>query len=182
MLILKANTASTQQAPPTPNSFKQEFLNYINATRQHGCNCGTRWFPPAAPLTWNNMLQKSAYAHAKDMNDKNYFSHTSKDGRNMEDRIVLAGYKFNGYKVYGVGENIAMGQQSISQVMDDWIKSEGHCRNLMNPNFKEIGIAQYNDYWVQDFGGREAFTAEEQKLIKSGKMVLSSGVKTTHHD
>jgi hypothetical protein len=56
--------------------------------------------------------------------------------------------------------------------MNGWFKSPGHCKNLMNPAFKEIGIALYNTYWVQDFGGRESFTEEQQKMIKSGKAKL----------
>ena len=88
----------------------------------------------------------------------------------MEDRIVLAGYYFNGYKSFMVGENIAFGQGSISEVMNGWFKSEGHCMNLMNPDFKEVGVAEYNTYWVQDFGGRVPFSEEQQKLIKNGKI------------
>jgi len=174
MLTLAANTARTQYRPATSESFKQEFLNYINATRARGCNCGTKWFPPAPPLTWNTNLQKSAFGHAKDMNDKNYFSHTSKDGRSMQDRIVMAGYVFNGYKSFLIGENIAAGQQSIQQVMQEWFKSEGHCHNLMNPGYKEIGIAQYNDYWVQDFGGRESYSPAEQRALQSGQARVST--------
>lgn len=162
------------QRPATSNNFKQQFLDYINSQRQQGCNCGTKWMPPVPPLAWNNLLQKAAYGHAKDMNDKNYFNHTSKDGRSMQDRIVFAGYIYNGFKSFTCGENIAMGQQSINQVMGEWFKSEGHCHNLMNPNFKEIGIAEYNDYWVQDFGGRESWSPAEQKALLNGnaKVVL----------
>jgi uncharacterized protein YkwD len=180
--VFTATTAHTAQPPATADRFKQEFLDYINTKRSQGCNCGTKWFPPAPPLTWNINLQKAAYGHAKDMNDKKYFSHMGKDGRNMEDRIVLAGYIFNGYKSFNVGENIAYGQQSIQQVMYEWFKSEGHCHNLMNPEFKEVGIVQYNDYWVQDFGGRETFSPELQKQIESGQVKLKAAVKTTHHD
>jgi len=90
----------------------------------------------------------------------------------MQDRIVMAGYIFKGYRSFMVGENIAEGQMSIAQVMQGWIKSEGHCKNLMNPGFKEIGVAENNHYWVQDFGGRESFSAEQQRLIKSGKYRL----------
>ncbi len=90
----------------------------------------------------------------------------------MQDRIAMAGYTFNGYRSFMIGENIAQGQMSIAEVMRGWFNSPGHCRNLMNPEFKEVGIAFYNTYWVQDFGGREAFTAEQQKLIKNGKYRL----------
>ncbi|WP_259069748.1 CAP domain-containing protein [Mucilaginibacter sp. X4EP1] len=149
--------------------FKREFLEDINHIRAKGCNCGTNYMPPASPVVWNDNLEIAAKGHAYDMAEENYFSHTSKDGRNLEDRVVQAGYYFKGYRSFAVGENIAMGQQSIAEVMQGWIKSEGHCKNLMNPAFKEVGIALYNNYWVQDFGGRQPFTAEQQKLIKSGQ-------------
>jgi len=150
--------------------FKRSFLAHINKVRSEGCTCGTTYMPPAPPLTWNDILQHSAEGHAWDMANNNYFSHTSRDGRNMEDRIVLAGYKFNGYKSFMVGENIAFGQRSIDEVMAGWFKSEGHCKNLMNPTFKEIGVAENHNYWVQDFGDRESWSPEQQKLIKSGQM------------
>lgn len=90
----------------------------------------------------------------------------------MDKRVVAAGYTYKGYKSFAIGENIAQGQMSIAEVMDGWFKSPGHCRNLMNPGFKEIGVALYNTYWVQDFGGRESFTEEQQKMLKSGKAKL----------
>ncbi|WP_184542425.1 CAP domain-containing protein [Mucilaginibacter sp. FT3.2] len=151
------------------NEFKSEFLSRINQTRAKGCNCGDTYFPPAPALTWNDNLFDAATGHAKDMAKRNYFSHTSKDGRSMQNRIVAAGFAFKGYKSFAIGENIAQGQQSIAEVMDGWFKSEGHCRNLMNPDFKEVGVAEYKTYWVQDFGGRTSFSVQQQKLIKSGK-------------
>lgn len=152
--------------------FKGEFLDNINHTRAKGCTCGTTPMPPAPPLIWNDQLEKAAMGHARDMAKKNYFNHTSKDGRTMLDRISAAGYNRNGYKSFTIGENIAQGQQSIAEVMAGWFKSEGHCRNLMNPDFKEVGVAQYDTYWVQDFGGREQFSPEVQRMIKSGKYKL----------
>jgi uncharacterized protein YkwD len=168
-IILLSSVSSYSRQPAVTNQFKQEFLSRINELRQKGCNCGVTYMPPAPPLIWNEQLEKAALGHAKDMNRRNYFSHTSKDGRSISDRIVGAGYDYKGFKSYSIGENIAFGQQSIEEVMNGWIKSEGHCKNLMNPDFKEIGVAQYNTYWVQDFGGRQAFSDEQQKLIKSGQ-------------
>jgi uncharacterized protein YkwD len=161
----------SQQTESNPQ-FRREFLQNINHIRQKGCNCGATYMPPVPPLTWNDQLEIAAMGHARDMANHNYFSHTSKDGRSMEDRIVSAGYKFKGYKSFAIGENIAEGQLSIAEVMKGWFKSEGHCKNLMNPGFKEVGVALSNDYWVQDFGGRQSFSPEEQKLIKSGKYRL----------
>jgi len=154
------------------DKFKNDFLDAINRTRQKGCTCGTTRMPAVAPLTWNDMLENAAMVHAKDMNKRSYFSHTGKDGRSSSDRIIAVGYNYTGFKSFAVGENIAMGQESIAEVMAGWFKSEGHCMNLMNPSFKEVGVARVNDYWVQEFGGREPFSEEQQKLIKSGKYRL----------
>ncbi|RYU92007.1 CAP domain-containing protein [Mucilaginibacter terrigena] len=153
-------------------SFKQDFLDLINETRAKGCKCGNTYMPPAPPMVWNSDLEEAARGHAKDMAKQNYFSHDSKDGRSMNTRIVTAGYIFKGWKSFMIGENIAQGQTTIPEVMAGWFKSEGHCKNLMNPGFKEVGVAEYNKYWVQDFGGREAFSKEQQELIKSGKYRL----------
>jgi uncharacterized protein YkwD len=150
--------------------FKKEFLERINSTRKKGCTCGVTYMPPAPPLVWNDELAKAALGHAQDMNEHNYFSHESKDGRTELNRVEGMGYARTGYKSYAIGENIAQGQQSIAEVMDGWFKSEGHCMNLMNPAFKEVGVAEYDTYWVQDFGGRETFSPEMQRMIKSGKV------------
>ncbi len=160
--------------PPQHNErqFKKEFLERINLARQKGCNCGNVYMPPAPPIIWNNQLEDAAQEHAQDMSNLSYFSHTSKDGRSMSDRAIAIGYDYKGYKNYTVGENIAQGQMTIAEVMDGWLKSPGHCRNLMNPAFKEIGVAEVNHYWVQDFGGRVPFSAEQERLIKSGRYKL----------
>ncbi|MEO7212545.1 CAP domain-containing protein [Mucilaginibacter sp.] len=162
----------TRVQPDDSANFKQEFLRLINKTRAKGCNCGNKWYPPAAPMVWNDNLEQAARGHADDMYNRDYFNHTSKDGRSMSSRIVFAGYYFKGYKSFMVGENIAMGQSSIAEVMAGWFKSEGHCQNLMNPGFKDVGVAETNHYWVQDFGGRVSFSPEQQKLIKEGKYRL----------
>ncbi|MBK0378757.1 CAP domain-containing protein [Mucilaginibacter segetis] len=179
LILLISKSAHTIQ-PDTHTNFKQEFLALINKTRKSGCNCGSTYMPPVPPLVWNNYLELAAKGHARDMADNHYFNHTSKDGRNMEDRIVLAGYIFKGYKSFMIGENIAYGQNSIQEVMDGWFKSEGHCKNLMNPGFKEVGVAEDNRYWVQDFGGRESFSLQQQKLIKSGKYRLIQNEPNSH--
>ena len=172
LLTLFCSINANGQTTPGSSSFKKEFLEYINRVRQKGCNCGITYMPPAQPLIWNQQLESAAVGHAADMARQNYFSHTSKDGRTSENRIADAGYTYKGYKSYAIGENIAQGQHSIDEVIKGWFKSEGHCKNLMNPAFREVGVALNNTYWVQDFGGRESFTPDQAKLIKSGKYRL----------
>lgn len=172
LIFLAGLAPATNSQDNGTAKFKKEFLDRINRVRATGCKCGTTKMQPAPPLVWNERLEEAAYKHARDMARRGYFSHDSKDGRKIKDRIFAVGYDNKGFKSYEIGENIAMGQESIAEVSDGWFKSEYHCKNLMNPGFKEIGVAIYNKYWVQDFGGREEFSAEVQKLLKSGKYRL----------
>jgi len=177
IMVLFTLTSANKVEPDNGNeSFKNEFLSRINKVRQQGCKCGTTYMPPVEPLVWNGVLANAAEGHARDMSKRSYFSHTGKNGSSIEDRIKLAGYTYNGYKSFAIGENIAFGQETIAEVSNGWFKSVGHCKNLMNADFREIGIAEYNKYWVQEFGGREAFTAREKELIKSGRLIIRRSV------
>ncbi|MVN22505.1 CAP domain-containing protein [Mucilaginibacter arboris] len=147
-------------------SFKAEVLSQINQIRARGCNCGTTYMPPVAPVVWNDRLATAAAAHAMDMANHNYFSHESQNGDHIRDRFEKAGYGTAGFQRYIIGENIAAGQQSIEQVNQELFKSEKHCKNLMNPAFKEIGAYVYNYYWVEDFGGRYPFGTKDLALVK----------------
>jgi uncharacterized protein YkwD len=68
------------------------------------------------------------------------------DGSSPGERITVAGYVRRTY-----GENIATGYGDAQAAMDGWISSAGHCANLMNPNFTEMGGATYGIYWTQGF-------------------------------
>lgn len=149
--------------------FRDQFLVAINTVRAKGCNCGTTYMRPASPITWNDVLESAAAEHAKDMAKHDYFAHTSADGRTLQDRLFAVGYNYKGFQSYTIGENIAAGQHGITEVITGWFKSVGHCRNLMNPDFKEIGVAEYKYYWVQDFGGRVPM---EKGKHYTGKWVL----------
>jgi len=69
----------------------------------------------------------------------------------------------NGYVNYHiVGENIAGGQSSVEEVMKALLNSPKHCANIMNPDYKEVGVAvvvnpdsEYGIYWTQNFGGKK---------------------------
>lgn len=126
---------------------KQKLLDLVNAKRASGCNCGSEIMPPVSAVTWNNRLATAAYKHSKDMNDNNYFDHTSLDGKTPDARIKAEGYNWQAY-----GENIAKGQTTEQQVFDDWMASSGHCKNIMSANFTQVGMGRVGDYWTQDFG------------------------------
>lgn len=134
---------------PADRADRTELLRLVNEARAAGCNCGTTWFPPAAALTWNDTLETAAQNHCSDMARKNFFSHTGSDGATVSDRVTRLGYRYR-----MVGENIAKGQLSEQQVMEGWLASPGHCANLMNGQFREMGVARKEDYWTQVLGRR----------------------------
>ena len=122
-------------------------LKLVNDTRATGCNCGTTAMPPVAPLKWNDVLASAALIHSKDMNATGQLIHNSSDGTTFSDRITTAGYKWS-----AVAENIAWGQTTEQQVFNDWLQSEGHCKNIMTAAYKDFGAARDGVYWTQDFG------------------------------
>ena len=134
---------------PTTNVNKSTLLQLVNQVRQSGCTCGTTIMSPVSTVTWNDQLAVAAYKHSNDMYLNNYFSHTALNGASPGDRIIAAGYNWRAY-----GENIAKGYLNEQSVMDGWLKSEGHCKNIMSPNFKEMGVARVGTYWAQEFGSK----------------------------
>lgn len=131
--------------------FDADALRLINQHRAAGATCGSRGSFAAAPaLAAQAQLTAAAYAHARDMADNDYFSHTSLDGRTVGTRVSAAGYSWS-----SVGENIAAGYGSVPQTVDAWMASDGHCANLMNPGFTQYGLAcarndasTYRIYWT----------------------------------
>lgn len=154
-LTVRAAAPAPPPAPtPAPGTgFAQQVLDLVNAARAQGRTCGATAYAAAPALTLNAQLGQAAQDHAADMAAQNYFSHTSKDGRTAGQRIAAAGYAYRTW-----GENIAAGQVTAAQVMDGWLKSEGHCKNIMNAGFRELGVGYATStsgpYWVQDFGTR----------------------------
>lgn len=101
------------------------------------------------PLIVHTNLTKMAKDKAIDMFKNKYFSHTS----------PTFGSPFDMMDTYDItyryaGENIAKGQQSAEEVVEDWMNSPGHKENIMNANYKLIGVGYYNGYWVQEFIGK----------------------------
>ncbi|MET0340996.1 MAG: CAP domain-containing protein [Polyangiales bacterium] len=125
-----------------------EVLRLTNLRRQAGARCGNVSYAPAAALTMAPALRCAARVHSKDMSDRRFFSHTAPDGTRFSQRIDRAGYLWR-----TVGENIAMGYPTPLAVVNGWMQSPGHCANIMNPAFTQIGIAVFGaSVWTQDFG------------------------------
>lgn len=134
---------SVQQQNPSNESYELKVLELVNIER--GKN-------GLSPLSINNDLSAVARMHSKDMNDRNFFSHTNPDGLSPFDRMKKYGISYR-----AAGENIAAGQATPEQVVDSWMNSKGHRENILNPTYHKIGIGYYNSgknyvhYWTQCF-------------------------------
>ena len=80
------------------------------------------------------------------MHKRNFFNHTDNNGNSAGDRIKKQGYDWSAY-----GENIAQGYYEEEAVIEGWLNSPGHCRNIMKATYTEMGIGTKEGYWSQVF-------------------------------
>ncbi len=138
--------STPEQKPSTDfSSYQQQVLDLVNAERtKRGISA----------LTLDSNLSSVATKKSQDMVNKNYFDHTS----------PTYGSPFDMMKQFGIsyrtaGENIAKGQKTPQEVVTAWMNSEGHRKNILNPNFTNLGIGIAKDskgttYWTQMFIGK----------------------------
>jgi uncharacterized protein YkwD len=126
-------------------------LQLVNDVRARGTRCGRQTFAPAPPLALSGTLANVAFGHAIDMAEHDYFEHQDLNGKSPADRVRAVGYREK-----RVGENIAYGPKTVEEVVQGWLDSPGHCENIMDPKFVEMGIAyasgrtgRHGLYWVQ---------------------------------
>ncbi len=128
---------------------RAEMLARVNAARKKA---------GAQPLRSNSKLDLAAQKHAEDMLARNYFAHESPEKKTVRERATAAGYDWQ-----RIGENIAEGQFSVDEVMDTWMNSPGHRKNILEPGFRELGVGLalgqtgrggHRIVWAQAFGTR----------------------------
>ena len=125
---------------------RQQILEAVNAARREH---------RLRPLTLDPRLNAAAQKHAEDLRDRLFYGHQAPEGTMPRERVQAAGYP-----VQAVGENIAEGQFTVAEVMDGWLKSPGHRRNILEPRFTHLGVGlaiggfqdRYRLVWVQNFG------------------------------
>jgi uncharacterized protein YkwD len=127
-------------------------LELVNSVRQEGCNCGDEPMPPVGVITWDNMLSESAQKHSDYMFKTENMSHTGKNNSKLEDRVDDTGYLWQ-----YLGENIAFGFTSEEEVIKGWLESPSHCKNIMNKDFEEMGVARTGNYWTQVLGTKRNY-------------------------
>ncbi|HEY1250584.1 MAG TPA: CAP domain-containing protein [Thermoanaerobaculia bacterium] len=130
-----------------PARVRRELFEAVNREREaHGL----------APLRESPQLERAAQGHADDMLARGYYGHAS-----PEHTMVLGRARDAGYVPDTVGENIARGQRSVAEVMQGWMASPEHRKNILNPTFTQAGYGMAlgrtpggvdEVLWVQVFG------------------------------
>jgi uncharacterized protein YkwD len=144
-------------APPPPAAVIQDYANRVIALTNHyrqqnGCSA----------LTPNPILMGTAQAHSEDMAIHDFVGHNSSDGTTAWDRMLKAGYRYS-----IVAENVAWGQPTPEQAVNDWFNetppNDLHRQNILNCKLQDIGVGYYylkddpgnitaHYYWTEDFG------------------------------
>ena len=140
-LIYPGDRLSIPQLDRSILSYEAEVIRLVNVIRREN---------GLGELSVNWELSRVARYKSQDMSDKRYFSHTS----------PTYGSPFQMMKAFGItyrhaGENIAYGYSSPQAVVNGWMNSEGHRKNILNPNFTQIGVGYVSQggYWTQMFIG-----------------------------
>ena len=174
----------TSAPPANPEELlarEDEILTLVNEHRAAGANCGGEARPPVEPLSMDPHLRCAARLHSMDMAERDYFSHGTWDESAdacSNDGQCASGYtcqprtsgstpsrcgKSPSLRVQEVGgpmgagwENIAAGNSTAADTMNQWMNSTGHCNNIMNGNLRTIGVGYYGGgsfghYWTQGF-------------------------------
>lgn len=142
--VTQATTEATTETTTSAQSgsYAQQVLDLVNAERAKYS---------LSPLTLNSSVSKVAQVKAEDMKNNSYFSHTSPTYGSPFDMLKQFGISYS-----TAGENIAKGQKTPQAVVNAWMNSEGHRANILNKNFKQLGVGYVGGsttYWVQMFIG-----------------------------
>jgi uncharacterized protein YkwD len=145
--VLGLFTAQPAQGA-TLDGVEQDLVARINAFR------AARSLPT---LAVSETLTSAAKWMSLDMGSRNYFAHTSLDGRSPTQRMADAGYPAFGT---WTGEDLAAGYTTTAEVLNGWINSPAHYAVLVNAQYHAIGVGRgftngstYGWYWTADFGG-----------------------------
>jgi len=132
----------------------RRMLALTNTARAHPRRCGPTPYAAAPPLAPSTTLTQVALSYARDMATWGYMDHTGRDGSTPAQRITRSGYRWR-----EVGENLASGVMSAEEVVAGWLASPEHCANLMDPLYRQMGVAfavnQHDArgvYWAMEFG------------------------------
>ena len=136
-------------------SLPARVIEALNAARAVPRTCGDTPYPAAGALSWQPQAEQAALAQAQYLQRENQFSHSGANGSTIGDRMSAAGYAWQ-----AVGENLAAGYADFGAVLQGWLDSPGHCANVMNGSFVDVGVVlvqgtasnTYRTYWAMALG------------------------------
>ena len=137
-----AQTTATATATTGQTTVESQVITLVNQQRK-AAGCGA--------VVYNAKLRTAAYNHSLDMATHNFFDHTGSDGSTFVTRVQAAGYSAP------LGENIAWGWRTPTDVLNAWMNSAPHKANILNCSARSIGVgmakkADGTPYWTQEFG------------------------------
>jgi uncharacterized YkwD family protein len=140
-----SQTEQTNKTEQTSSQLSEYEQQVVDLTNQERAKNGL----PA--LKVDQELSKVAREKSSDMQRNNYFSHTSPTYGSPFDMMKQFGITYK-----AAGENIAKGQSSPEEVVNAWMNSEGHRKNILSANFTHIGVGYVaeGNYWTQQFIGK----------------------------
>ena len=137
--------ANAEPGELSPAQIAREILSLHNSARIDGRAC----LKATTRLSWNTKLAAAARKHSTDMHNNGFLAHSGSDGSDAKARLKNVNYDWIAY-----GENISHGQDTPAEAVQGWLTSLAHCKNVMNPDFKEMGAAKVGDFWTVIFGSR----------------------------
>ncbi len=133
--------------PPILNSQEQEAVNSAHERQILDLINGIRYRYGLPSVSWHEQAAEVARAHSKDMNSNHFFGHTSATtGLDPFQRLKQAGIDYQ-----LAGENIAAGFPDAIEAYESWMNSPGHRKNILEKDFRQLGVGVYFDYYTQDF-------------------------------
>ena len=134
LLVTSGYSDEAQVKPVAADPAIQEFIRLVNAKRRSmGC----------PELIWDDRVAAIASTHSRDMDSRNFFSHTNPEGRDPFDRLQKSDVAFS-----AAAENIAFGPKTGHEVYETWLDSPGHRRNMLDCSFTRHGVGRVAEKWT----------------------------------
>lgn len=149
--ILLATSLSLGAAQTSNAGTIDDVIQLTNSARGEVHYCGGRQFQPVPPLKYSSKLTKAAEAQSIYQARNNKMTHDNPEG-SLGERVKRVGYRFSQIK-----ENVASRQQSAGEVVNSWLDSPSHCKNIMSGDVEDIGVSVKSSssgrtYWTMVLG------------------------------
>ena len=178
LVITLGSIEFREKKPFTPEqrmNFANEVFRLTNVERNKN---GLR------PFVRNLKLDQAARLHAQDMYERGFYSHRTPEGESELQRIERTGY-LNidtigaAHWTTATAENIAKGQQSPKEVVQDWMESPDHRKNILSKEYEDLGVGVHGEHWVQNFGIKfveydAAYRDALKQLVESSQQQMPS--------